>query len=143
MPSDLHSRSAHALQQGHLGSHQLGLTYSMTALLKSWSLAEHDLRRASVLTAEVAATADREGRGLMSMSLTPHQRSLRVTADENEASDSTDDPSLTVHVTESPGSRTTFVVARQRGPEDLPHQDSVVWFSLTVAEQRQEGTAWA
>ena len=141
MPVDPHRRTAHALYAGELVSHQLGLTYSMTALLKSWALTEPDLHRASALTAEVAATADRDGRGLMSMSLTPHQRCLRVAVDEPHAHDGDDrrDPSLTVHVTETPERRTTFVVARQRGADEQPIPNSVVRFSLSVAGAQEDG----
>lgn len=137
MLADAHRRTSLALQAGHLGSHQLGVTYSVTALLRSWPLDEQDLHRASALTAEVAATADSHGRGLMSVSLQPDQRSLRVTADEHDEVDG-EDPTLTVDVTESGESRTTFVVARQRSVDDSRQPEPVVWFSLTVADHEDE-----
>lgn len=105
------------------------LDRSVTALLRSWPLADCDRRRASALTARVAATADRSGRGLMSMSLTPHERSLRVTVDDHGE----EHPRLTVHTSESAGTTATFVIARQRDADERPQPaDDVLWFSLTV-----------
>src|SRR3954447_16357959 len=105
-PMQTDADTAHALRDGDLCSEHLGMTWSVQALLRSWALDEHDLRQALRLTAQVATTAGRSEGGLMSFALSPHERSLRVTADDHDV----EAPDLSLHVAEPEDGRLTFVV---------------------------------